>query len=534
MDIAAHYFSDYYGRLDLGTRGMVSLVGRDGVVRARQSGSDQTLGQDVSGSTLLLLAGERTDGTFYSPYRIDAVPRYVGFRALSDYPLLVLVARAQDDALAAVNARKATYLLVASGISLLILGFCAALARGVFKDHRALRQSEIARAERERTLDKLRNAELRTRQLIESLPEAIIMTSQGVIQYVNGATVQLFGVASAADMTGRRITDFTDSKDAALVAEKTLAFNQAPLRIPIWELRMLKTDGTAFDAEIASISFLDNEAFTVQHIIRDITPRKQSEIEIQVAQELLELRVSERTAQLEAANCELETFSYAVSHDLHAPLRAVGGFAQILEEHLNGRLDDEGRRLLGRIRTGAQRMGSLIDSLLQFSRTGRGALVVLEVDLEEIFASVVADIQLAYPDSLVRIGALPRIRGDATLLREVVANLLDNAFKYSSKAAHPKIDIGQMSLEQGSAIFVRDNGAGFDSGNAEQLFTPFRRLHSESEFPGSGIGLALCKRIIDRHGGRIWAESTPGQGASFFFTLDADSPPTAADGPLSG
>lgn len=263
-------------------------------------------------------------------------------------------------------------------------------------------------------------------------------------------------------------------------------------------------------------------------IARDISARKEAELKLQLLNAELERRVAERTAQLEAANQDLEAFSYSVSHDLHAPLRAVNGFTRILEGRLSGMLDEESQRLLDRIKAGGARMGDLIDSLLKFARSTRAELKLTEVDLHEIFVSVVAEAHLASPQADVSIGMLPSVRGDAVLLREVVANLIDNAFKYSSKTLRPRIEVGYLPDEQGGAFFVRDNGVGFEPKYAENLFGPFRRLHSEGEFPGTGIGLALCKRILDRHGGRIWAEAALGAGASFFFTM-----PTGYAAPLS-
>jgi light-regulated signal transduction histidine kinase (bacteriophytochrome) len=208
-----------------------------------------------------------------------------------------------------------------------------------------------------------------------------------------------------------------------------------------------------------------------------------------------------------------------VAHDLRAPLRAIGGFTRLLEEHLRGGLDGEGSALIERIHAGTLRMGKLIESLLEFARSTRAEMKLEDVDLRAIADSVAQDIALQYPKAKISVGALPRVHGDATLLREVLENLVGNACKYSSKVPQPRIEIDSAALAQGVACFVRDNGAGFDAHNATHLFAAFHRQHHEAEFPGNGIGLALCKRIVERHGGRIWAEAAPEEGATFYFTL---------------
>lgn len=240
----------------------------------------------------------------------------------------------------------------------------------------------------------------------------------------------------------------------------------------------------------------------------------------------LDERVALRTAQLEAANRELEAFSYSVSHDLRAPLRTIDGYSQMLEEDLQDRLDDETRRLLGVVRGASRKMGQLIEDLLTFSKFGRQAMNVAEVDMTALARAVWHEIQDA-PDekqcSFV-IQDLPRIRGDGSLLKQVWINLLSNAKKYSSKSEGPMVEVsGEASA--GMATFrVRDNGVGFDMKYYEKLFGVFQRLHSAEEFPGTGVGLAIVQRVIARHGGRVWAESELGKGSVFQFTLPLTPP----------
>jgi light-regulated signal transduction histidine kinase (bacteriophytochrome)/HAMP domain-containing protein len=235
----------------------------------------------------------------------------------------------------------------------------------------------------------------------------------------------------------------------------------------------------------------------------------------------LERGVEERTAQLEAVNRELEGFSYSVSHDLRAPLRAVAGFANVLEEDYADRLDDEGRRLLGVVQSEAQRMGQLIDELLAFSRLGRKEMQIAEVDMTPLVQDTFERLAEHHSGAVPRLhlGTLPPCKGDPVLLGQVWANLLSNAMKFSSKREDPQIEVNAASDGGEHIYFVRDNGAGFDPRFQSKLFGVFQRLHSASEFPGTGVGLALVQRIVSRHGGRVWAESTPGEGATFYYTL---------------
>jgi len=224
-------------------------------------------------------------------------------------------------------------------------------------------------------------------------------------------------------------------------------------------------------------------------------------------------------ALADAANLELEAFSYAVAHDLRAPLRAINGFAEVLAEATAGQLDDEAQQALARVLSNTTKMGSLIDGLLALSRVGRGELHRQEIDVGALAKTKLASLAQVDARDTVEVVISPdlRVEGDPALVTSLLDNLLDNAWKFTSKTPKPRIEVGR----SGDALFVRDNGAGFDTAYAARLFAPFQRLHPDSEFPGTGIGLATVQRIANRHGGRVWAESARGAGATFFFQLGA-------------
>jgi signal transduction histidine kinase len=245
--------------------------------------------------------------------------------------------------------------------------------------------------------------------------------------------------------------------------------------------------------------------------------------QIQELNRNLEKRVVERTAQLEAANKELEAFSYSVSHDLRAPLRHIDGFAGLLAKSSGETMDEKGKRYISTISAAAKQMGRLIDDLLAFSRTGRTELNKAPVDMDALVAEVVRDGRFDRNGRAIewRVASLPHVEADSAMLRQVWANLLENAVKYSSKSEHACVEIGTYSDPAAGeyTFFVRDNGVGFDMQYVDKLFGVFQRLHAQTEFEGTGIGLANVRRIVFRHGGRTWAEGAIGKGATIYFTL---------------
>jgi signal transduction histidine kinase len=265
-------------------------------------------------------------------------------------------------------------------------------------------------------------------------------------------------------------------------------------------------------------------SFLLKRAIRYAMERKRTEEEIRTLNRELEHRVAERTAQLVAANTELEAFSYSVSHDLRAPLRHIEGYVGMLRRATEGILPENASRYLNTISSASVEMGQLIDDLLAFSRMSAEEMHEAPVELGTVIEEVLRGLHLATRDRRIewKIESLPRVIGDFAMLRQVFANLIDNAIKYTKGRELAEIEIGVAGVEDGRRIFfVRDNGAGFDMRYAHKLFGVFHRLHNAEEFEGTGIGLATTRRIVERHGGRTWAEGIVDQGATFYFTLRA-------------
>jgi PAS domain S-box-containing protein len=286
-----------------------------------------------------------------------------------------------------------------------------------------------------------------------------------------------------------------------------------------FKTRHMRRDGSGFPVEVSSMAF-DLEGRTlVQSVIRDITAQHEYEAKIRSMNEQLEQRVLERTAQLETAFREMEAFSYSVSHDLRAPLRGIDGFSHALQEDYADRLDPRGLHYLSRIRGGAQRMGQIMDDLLDLSRLSRHELTRTTVDLSAQARQILQALEQQEPRRGVELAVQDGLQAqaDPRLMSMVLGQLLNNAWKFTRKRANPRIEFGATGAD--ATFFVRDNGAGFDMTYAGKLFQAFQRLHDPAEYPGTGIGLAITQRILLRHGGRVWAEAAVGQGATFFFNL---------------
>jgi PAS domain S-box-containing protein len=396
------------------------------------------------------------------------------------------------------------------------------LALAIARDISARRKAEAA----------LLTSEERLRATLDNTPGVAVQwfDRSGRVLYWNTASEKLYAIP-AAQAVGKTMLE--------------LLHTPAQFREFLAFIAALEKDGTSFGpAEIdirsvhgAEVSVLytmfmipgsgDEPIFVCMDV--DISERKRAEAELQRHRGHLEELVEARTAQLEMANRELEAFSYSVSHDLRAPLRAIDGFSRILVEDYAAQLNAEARGYLERVCNAVQRMGRQIDELLELSRVGRAEMRQTDVDLGRLANEVVEQLRAGDPARTVHVTIAPALigRGDDRLLRLVLENLLGNAWKYTRHTTDARIEFGAMQQNGETVYGVRDNGTGFDMAYVDKLFKPFQRLHRAEDFEGTGVGLAIVARIVTRHGGRVWAEGQAGKGASFFFTLPSASGTTS-------
>ncbi len=415
--------------------------------------------------------------------------------------------------------------------ALLVTGFkepFGLIFRDLNEAQEALRaaQATLEDKVRERTRELLAS-ERKYRALIESANDAVFIHelrdngTPGPFLEVNELACQRLGYTREefARMGPADIDDPRYRHRIPEVAELLAREGRA-----VFETAQMAKDGRSIPVEVSARLIEIGGRRLLFSLVRDITERRRAEDEIRSLNQDLDRRVTRRTAELETANQELEAFSYSVSHDLRAPLRAIGGYARILAEDYAPRLDAEGQRYLDLVRHSATAMERLIDDVLQFSRTSRRAIAPDPVDMAALVPAVFKELRDAVPERHIelRLGDLPPAWGDAAMLRQVIANLLSNAIKFSARRAETVIVVDGV-IDDGEVMYrVTDNGVGFDMQYAGKLFGIFQRLHSAAEFEGTGVGLAIVKRIVTRHGGRVWADGRVGEGATFHFALPVE------------
>ena len=383
-------------------------------------------------------------------------------------------------------------------------------------------------AERKHAEHELRDREKLLRAVTDSSEDMIFIKDRDSrLLFMNPAGCRLVGLKP------HQVMGHTD-EDLHLGSAQAAAFVEMDRRVMAerksrsFEEEIVTSDGQRHILLTAKTPRLDDqgEVIGIIGISRDITGRKRAEAEIRELNASLEQRVRERTAQLEAAVKELDGFSYSVSHDLRAPLRAVDGYSRMVLADYGDKLDDEGRRMLGVIRSETLRMGRLIDDLLAFARLGRQQIEPARIDMRALAQGVFDELAATEPERKLRLdlGPLLPARGTQAMIRQVWVNLIGNAIKFTKEREVGKIEIGARESGDGPVYYIKDNGAGFDMRHANKLFGVFQRLHSQEEFPGTGVGLALVQRIVQRHSGRVWAEAEVGRGATFYFTLQNSKP----------
>jgi PAS domain S-box-containing protein len=366
----------------------------------------------------------------------------------------------------------------------------------------------------------LAESESRYRSLVENINDVILsLDGRGRVSYIS-PVIQNYGGRRPEDVIGQPFTVFVHPEDRpALVSAFpcVLAGNAEPQ-----EFRLLGKDGAIRHMRMSGRPMLDEgRVVGLTAVMSDITEQKQAEEAIRTLNEELEQRVAERTARLETANQDLKAFAYSVSHDLRAPLRHLDGYISLLKESM-ATADEQSRHYIDAVSASARFMTALIDDLLSFSRMARVEMMRTQVDLRDLALEVIRDLEPETEGRAVdwRVGQLPVVTGDGAMLRVALANLLSNAVKFTRRRARADIEIGCLPAEEGQVtVYVRDNGVGFDMRCADKLFGVFQRLHRAEEFEGTGIGLANTRRVVERHGGRTWAEAKIDGGATFSFSL---------------
>ena len=387
-------------------------------------------------------------------------------------------------------------------------------------------------AERNEALRRIEGERARFYELLNDAPAAVTFHRgpQHVIEFVNRLALQLSGNRESLGRPVREAyAEIPDLDHFVSLLDDVLRTGNPYVGREVKVLFDRRGSGTLdegyFDFVYQPTRNREGQVDGILSHSIEVTDQVKAREQIAQHNELLERMVDERTEQLREVNQELESFSYTVSHDLRAPVRHIGGFVELLERRASDSLDEKSRHYVSTIGQAAKQMGLLIDALLEFSRLGRNELKLTVVDINALAHEVRRSLQSDLGAREVQwvIEPLPHVRGDATMLRSVFANLLGNALKYTSTREHAHIEVGAKLLEHGREVelYVKDNGVGFQMQYAHKLFGVFQRLHANDLFEGTGIGLATVRRVITRHGGRVWAEGAPDQGATFYCTLPA-------------
>ena len=390
-------------------------------------------------------------------------------------------------------------------------------------------QREVS--ERQRVEEALRLSEERFRRLAENARDVIYRMSlpDGKYEYVSPAVQAVFGYSPEECYASPLLIKQTLHPDWQVYYREQWTNLLEGKMPPTYEYQIIHKSGQVRWLNQRNILVRDNAGtpIAIEGIVTDITERRRAEEEIRRLNQGLEQRVADRTAQLEAANKELEAFAYSVSHDLRAPLRHIDGYLELLQHRATLPADEQSQHYLATIASSARRMGQLIDDLLSFSRMGRHDLARQAVELNSLVQDVIRDFEPETRDRTIqwRIADLPVVTGDRAMLRVVLVNLISNALKFTRSRSQADIEIGyEAGATTGPVFFIRDNGVGFDMAYVDKLFGVFQRLHRVDEFEGTGIGLANVRRIISRHGGQTWAEGAVDHGATFYFSLPQFTP----------
>lgn len=366
----------------------------------------------------------------------------------------------------------------------------------------------------------LEDSEAQFRSFVEMSPDGIVVHDRERILYANPGFRNLLGLAPDASLDDMRLRDFILAAERERIAERIDRLSREIGTTRPVEFRMRTADGRQIEVEHASCSLRQGGRIVVQSHVRDVSAGNETRRELQALNGQLERRIAERTQELVAANRALESFTYSVAHDLRAPVAHVDGFAKALEDTIRRRDPERAAHFTQRIVANTRLMSEMIEGLLNVSRAERAVVERRGVDMTALVKDVVQELS---PDANVAvvIEPLPGAHADRALLRQVWCNLISNAVKYSAKADRPAVRVSGTDGLDGIVYCVQDNGVGFDPAEGERLFNVFQRLSNARDFMGSGVGLTIVKRIVERHGGRAWATGEPGRGAQFCFSLPA-------------
>ncbi len=510
LQIRLDRFFEWIKSVDTGPRGAIYIVDSHGTLASHPNAMAQGQLVDYSAVPVVqqLLRNERGVEAAYNP--IEKETRVVAFEPVPKYHWGVVLEQPESIVFASRDDQLRRILFVYAAI-LALMTAIAYLARRVAAERRQSREAQVRQS-----------AVLQS--ILDSLGDGVIVTDEDFnVRLINPVARRMIGLrpeepppVNWATVPGRYLPDMITPvpTDRLFIARALRGENVNDEELFIRNPEF--PDGIWVSGTARPVANPDGKAHAVL-VWRDITERRRAEDKII----RLSRETEERASQLDAANKELESFTYTVSHDLRSPLRAIDGFSKIVEDEYGSQFDDEGKRLLGVIRANAQKMAVLIDDLLEFSRLGRRRLAMDAIDMNQLVEEACQEVRAATNTGAVKISMapLPEAWGDRALLKQVWVNFLSNAIKFSGKSAAPEVSVSGHRLDDENIYAVKDNGVGFDMRYYNKLFGVFQRLHGVTDFPGTGVGLAIIHRVVSRHGGRVWAESTLNQGATFFFSL---------------
>jgi PAS domain S-box-containing protein len=511
-EVRVEHFRQVYLSTTEPNHGTVLVLTDDGVVLLQLPLAEQHLGLPAARLQRAVAATNAAGGEAELAAWPDDVPRFYSWRKIGDLPVTVAVGLSRETVLQPWRERAQRRAAFAVLASLGVMALVSALA--VYVRHLSASRRQ------------LREAESKYWVAMENSTVGIaLMTVDGRMLHANPALCKMLGYTEP-ELLAMRIDLITVEEDRAVRSEVMAAFAQGRLNTFEREKRFTRKDGGVIWVHAQSTVMRDERGQPTNFIVhlKDVTQRKEAERSLRELNESLEQRVAERTAELSRANKDLEAFSYSAAHDLRGPLGRLTLFVDALHRDL-GEAGPKVAKRLDSIQRQVRDMETLIESLLTLARASRTALHRQAVDLAALVPAVIADVQHEAQGRAIawKLGALHALRADRALLREALVNLLGNAVKYTRGRDPAVIEVSSEVVEHGAEVVVRiaDNGAGFDMSYAADLFAPFRRLHAPAEFEGTGVGLAIVERIIERNGGRIWAHGEPGKGATFWFALPA-------------